>query len=57
VQFCTTEIDGMSCAEEIKDRTGGEVRGTRIDVDEKGTGACIVCGKAAEAIVYVARSY
>jgi prolyl-tRNA synthetase len=57
VQFCTTETDGMSCAEKIKDRTGGEVRGTRIDVDEKGTGACIVCGKAAEAIVYVARSY
>jgi prolyl-tRNA synthetase len=57
VQFCTTERDGLSCAEEIKNRTGGEVRGTRIDVEETATGACIVCGKAAEAIVYVARSY
>lgn len=57
VQFCTTETDGLSCAEEIKNRTGGEVRGTRIDVEEDATGACIVCGKAAKAIVYVARSY
>lgn len=57
VQFCTTETDGLSCADEIKNKTGGEVRGTRIDVEETATGACIVCGKAAKAIVYVARSY
>ncbi|MCK5389874.1 MAG: hypothetical protein KAJ36_05260, partial [Candidatus Thorarchaeota archaeon] len=24
--FCTTEMEGLSCADEIKDRTGGEVR-------------------------------
>ncbi|RDE15597.1 MAG: proline--tRNA ligase [Candidatus Thorarchaeota archaeon] len=57
VQFCTTEADGLICAEEIKNKTGGEVRGTRIDVEESATGACIVCGKAAKAVVYVARSY
>jgi prolyl-tRNA synthetase len=57
VQFCTTETDGLSCADEIKNKIGGEVRGTRIDVDERATGTCIVCGKAAEAIVYIARSY
>jgi prolyl-tRNA synthetase len=57
VQFCTIESDGMDCAEEIKNKTGGEIRGTRIDVDEKATGVCVVCGKAAKAIVYVARSY
>jgi prolyl-tRNA synthetase len=57
IPFCTTEMEGLSCAEEIKDRTGGEVRGTRIDVEETPEGVCTVCGKAATEIVYVARSY
>ena len=43
--------------EEIKDRTGGEVRGTRIDVEEKPEGVCVACGKVATEIVYIARSY
>jgi prolyl-tRNA synthetase len=55
--FCTTEMEGKSCAEVIKDRTGGETRGTRIDIDEKPTGVCTVCGKPATEIVYIARSY
>ncbi len=55
--LCTTEMDGKSCADEIKDRTGGEIRGTRIDVDEKPEGICVVCGKPATEIVYIARSY
>jgi prolyl-tRNA synthetase len=57
VPFCTTEMEGLACAEEVKDRTGGEIRGTRIDVDEKPEGVCAVCGKVATEIVYVARSY
>ncbi len=57
VPFCTSQIDGMSCGEEIKNKTGGEVRGTRIDVEEKPTGVCVVCGKVAQEFVYVARSY
>jgi prolyl-tRNA synthetase len=57
IPFCTTEMEGLACAEEIKDRTGGEVRGTRIDVEEKPEGVCTVCGKVATEIVYVARSY
>ena len=57
IPFCTTEMEGLSCAEEIKDRTGGEIRGTRIDVEEKPEGVCTVCGKVATEIVYVARSY
>jgi len=57
IPFCTTEMDGKPCADEIKDRTGGETRGTRIDIDEKPTGVCTVCGKPATEIVYIARSY
>jgi len=55
--FCTTEMEGLACADEIKDRTGGEIRGTRIDVKEKPDGVCVVCGKVATEIVYIARSY
>ncbi len=55
--FCTTEMEGQPCADEIKDRTGGEVRGTRIDTDEQPAGVCPVCGKMATAVVYIARSY
>ncbi|MHA2068398.1 MAG: proline--tRNA ligase, partial [Candidatus Thorarchaeota archaeon] len=55
--FCTTEMEGLSCDEEIKDKTGGEIRGTRIDVDEKVEGVCPVCGKVAQDVVYIARSY
>jgi prolyl-tRNA synthetase len=57
IPFCTTQMDGLPCAEEIKERTGGETRGTRIDVVEAPTGVCVVCGKAATEVVYVARSY
>ena len=55
--FCTTEMEGQPCADEIKERTGGEVRGTRIDTDEQPAGVCPVCGKMATAVVYIARSY
>ncbi|MFW9887125.1 MAG: proline--tRNA ligase [Candidatus Thorarchaeota archaeon] len=57
IPFCTTDMEGLSCDEEIKDKTGGEIRGTRIDIDEKAEGVCVVCGKVAQAVVYVARSY
>jgi hypothetical protein len=57
IPFCTTQMEGFSCDEEIKERTGGEVRGTRIDVDEKPEGVCVACGKVATEIVYIARSY
>jgi prolyl-tRNA synthetase len=55
--YCTTEMEGESCATVIKDETGGEVRGTRIDLEEKGEGVCLVCGKPAKDIVYISRSY
>ncbi|TFF68625.1 proline--tRNA ligase [Candidatus Thorarchaeota archaeon] len=57
IPFCSTDMDGVHCADEIKDKTAGEVRGTRIDVEDKPEGVCVVCGRPAGAIVYVARSY
>lgn len=57
IPFCSTDMDGEQCGEEIKDKTGGEIRGTRIDVEEEAEGICVACGKPAKAIVYVARSY
>jgi prolyl-tRNA synthetase len=55
--FCTTEMEGQPCAEDLKDKTGGEIRGTRIDVEEEATGVCPICGKQAQDVIYVARSY
>ncbi len=57
IEFCTTQMAGLACAEYIKDKTGGEIRGTRIDIEEEPTGVCLVCGKPAQEIVYIARSY
>jgi prolyl-tRNA synthetase len=49
--------EGIGCAETIKDRSGGEIRGYRIDIEEKPELPCIVCGRKAERVVYVARAY
>ncbi|MHA1771397.1 MAG: proline--tRNA ligase [Candidatus Thorarchaeota archaeon] len=57
IPFCTTDMEGLECADELKAQTGGDVRGTRIDVEESPEGVCVVCGKKAQNIVYVARSY
>jgi prolyl-tRNA synthetase len=55
--FCTMELKGQACAVEIKDKTGGEVRGTRLGTQEKPWGPCIVCGKPATVVTYVGRAY
>ena len=47
----------VRCAEELKERVGGEVRGERYDIAEKPQGPCIACGKPAKTVVYVARAY
>jgi prolyl-tRNA synthetase len=57
VPFCSIEMDGYSCAEQIEKNTRGDIRGTRIDLDEKPEGLCVACGKVAEEVVYIARSY
>ena len=59
--FCSVEKDGEKCAEVIEKETGATVRGTRLDEkrDEKKAdiSKCIICGKKANHIVYVARQY
>jgi prolyl-tRNA synthetase len=47
----------VGCAETIKEESGGEIRGHRIDIEEKPDMPCIVCGKKAEKVVYVAKAY
>lgn len=55
--FCSTDMEGEPCAAKIKEELTADVRGTRIDFDEKPEGTCIVCGEKATKIVYIARSY
>jgi prolyl-tRNA synthetase len=55
--FCSVEKSGEKCAEVIEKNTGAEVRGTRLDEKQTARGNCVVCGKKANHIVYVARSY
>ncbi|MEM2560309.1 MAG: proline--tRNA ligase [Candidatus Bathyarchaeia archaeon] len=47
----------VECAEKIKEISGGEVRGHRIDVEEKPEKPCIICGGEAKKVIYVARAY
>ena len=63
IAICSTDLDGEECAKVIEEETGGLVRGTNYGEDPdkvkeelKGK-KCIVCGKPANAIVYVAKSY
>jgi len=47
----------VECAEKIRDESGGEIRGHRIDIEEESEYPCIICGGKAEKVVYVARAY
>ncbi len=49
--------EDVECAEVIKEESGGEIRGHRIDVEERPESPCIVCKRKAERIVYVAKAY
>lgn len=58
--FCSVELDGKECADILKAETeGGNVCGTlypkaeKVKLNQK----CIVCGKEANQIVYIAKSY
>ncbi len=58
VGFCSVEKDGLACADKVQAETeGGKVRGTLFGKAEKPSGKCIVCGRPARAVVYVAKSY
>jgi prolyl-tRNA synthetase len=56
--FCSLESDGEKCADILQEKTsGGKVGGVLFDKNEKATGKCIVCGKKAKEIVYIAKYY
>ena len=47
----------IECAEKITEESGGEIRGHRIDIEEKPEHPCVICEREAEKVVYVARAY
>jgi len=55
--FCSVKKEGESCAEIIEKRMDAEVRGTSLNEKEKAKGKCIICGKPATEIVYIAKAY
>jgi prolyl-tRNA synthetase len=58
VPFCSRDLDGEACADTVKEKTEGEVRGTVFGEEETPSDkACIACGKPARHYVMVAKSY
>lgn len=57
VNFCSIDKDGVPCAEVIEKEVQAQVRGKKLDEKEKAKGKCVVCGKVAKEIVYIARAY
>jgi len=55
--FCSIDKDGEKCAEKVEKELTAFVRGVRYDKIEKASGKCIVCGKSAKHVVYIAKSY
>jgi len=58
IPFCSMDKNGERCADILQEKTrGGKVRGTLYSKGEKAVGNCVVCGKKAKHIVYVAKAY
>jgi len=54
--FCSTNKDGEKCATIIEKEIKAEVRGTKLN-EKNNSQKCIICGKKANNIVYIAKSY
>ncbi len=57
VNFCSTEKEGVKCAEIVETEMGGDVRGTLANKNEIPKGNCVICGKTASKVVYIGKSY
>jgi prolyl-tRNA synthetase len=59
VSFCSIKEDGKACYKKIKETYQAEVRGKRVDKEEKvgNNEKCIVCNKKANVIAYIAKQY
>ncbi len=57
--FCSVEKDGEDCAGIVEKEIAASVRGTKLEKESpKGkTEKCVVCGKKANKVVYIARAY
>ena len=55
--FCSTDMDGAKCAEDVEKEIGAFVRGKRVDKETEKFDTCLVCGRPAKETVYIARSY
>ncbi|MHA1968352.1 MAG: hypothetical protein ACW964_11170, partial [Candidatus Hodarchaeales archaeon] len=60
IPWCSIDLDGEDCADELKDQfAGAQVRG--IDVHETETpsedASCFLCGNQAKCFVYVGKQY
>ncbi len=56
--WCSLELDGEECAEKLSAETkGAKVRGERHGAKETPSGECIVCGKKAKHVIYIAKEY
>lgn len=55
--FCSIDNAGYKCAEVIEKETGAQISGVLHGKNERPKGKCIVCGKKATEVVYIARSY
>jgi hypothetical protein len=50
-------MEGLACAEKIKDATGADIRGTKLGEKETPWGSCPLCEKAATVVAYVGKQY
>jgi len=58
VPYCSMEKDGKHCADQIKAKTVGDVRGIKYPHEKTPAGEkCVFCGKDAKHFAYVARQY
>ncbi|MFA5652384.1 MAG: proline--tRNA ligase [Candidatus Paceibacterota bacterium] len=57
VEFCSVEKEGGKCATIIEKETGAQIRGTKLDESQSPKGKCVICGKKANKIVYIAKAY
>lgn len=57
VNFCSIDLDGEACAEEIEKEFAARIRGIRADKKETPKGNCLICKKKANVVAYIAREY
>jgi prolyl-tRNA synthetase len=55
--FCSTELDGETCAKVIEKDIGAYVRGEWFNKNEEVFCDCPICGKKAKHVVYIAKAH